>query len=94
MSLGCFDPRIRLRLWINGDLATETWIDTSSDTHAAITDRLLDECAQLIEAQPGCVWMAEIYDPSEPADRAYQRFAHVPGEVNVLVTGIPASHAQ
>ena len=87
MTLQRCDPRMRLRLWINGSLASETWFGTGNEDHAATTDRLLGQCAELIEAQPGCAWLAEVFDPSKPAGCAYERFAHMPGSKLLVLIG-------
>lgn len=64
-------PRARFRLYVEGIVVDEEWIDKAS--HA-------DRCAQrqimLARAahKAGRKWIAEMFDPNAPTDQAYMRF--------------------
>lgn len=69
------DPRLRFRIWVDGNLAEECWFDSATASHqdfvdvsrwhVSVTSRAADE---------GKVWLVEIYDPEQPEDQAYTRF--------------------
>lgn len=69
------DPRLRFRVWVDGELVDETWLDATNpdaDEHfAAMTGRheALVQAADLIDS----VWLVEWYDPARPEDQAYGR---------------------
>lgn len=69
------DPRLRLRLFVGGQLADETWIDADApDANDLITAvmRLHQEAAEAAQAA-GTPWMIEAFDPEAPVGSAYVR---------------------
>lgn len=84
--------RLRLRLWIDGELRDETWID-AADPHALLAAdfarRLHETLVADAEAhdQP---WLTEVYDPGAPEDRAYFR---VGSDLDGMVYPVPINGA-
>lgn len=70
------DPRMRLRFYVDGTLADETWVDITSPAYRAqITAvRLRHETLAAAADATGKVWLAELYDPDQPDETAYIRF--------------------
>ena len=77
---GPADPRLRLRLYIDGAVFDEVWIDVShadaqlrmdaaQHRHLALTGQAADR---------GQRWMVEVYDPARPEAEAYMRFGTDP----------------
>ncbi len=69
------DSRIRLRLWIDGALIDEAWIDAADDDSPAIVatvSAVHSHLAELADAH-GVPWLTEVYDPEAPEDHAYLR---------------------
>lgn len=62
------ERRLRVRLYIGGELCFEEWVDASG----------IDKAAQRHAAQqlkhPGKEWNVEVFDPTEPENEAYLRF--------------------
>ena len=73
---GPADPRLRLRLYIDGALADEVWIDSTSPlAQEMIAEAQADHQARAAAATDrGQLWMVEIYDPAQPDPQAYIRF--------------------
>lgn len=62
------DPRLRLRLYVDGELADETWLDAtdqSADDITTATARMHASACQAAEAA-GLEWRIEVYDPEAP----------------------------
>jgi hypothetical protein len=70
------DPRLRFRIYVDGALAVETWINSvdadadaaaanAAELHAAVTNAA---------AAAGSLWLTEVYDPAQPPANAYLRF--------------------
>jgi hypothetical protein len=74
------DPRLRLRLYIDGIVLDQVWIDTTSPTAQQQIDSTQRRHAALADKADarGERWMAEVYDPAAPADNAYLRFGTDP----------------
>lgn len=70
------DPRLRIRLYVDGQLADEVWIDARDPGHHAQTDAAQDRHMALAAAahRAGQSWCMEAFDPAEPPHRAYIRF--------------------
>jgi hypothetical protein len=69
------DSRLRLRLWIDGALIDEAWIDSldpDSKTKVETVTAVHTHLAELADAH-GVPWLTEVYDPEQPEDRAYIR---------------------
>jgi hypothetical protein len=69
------DSRLRLRLWIDGALIDEAWIDSldprAQDLTATVSE-VHSHLAELADAH-GVPWLTEVYDPEAPEDQAYIR---------------------
>lgn len=86
------DPRIRFRLYIDGKLDAEAWVDTTDDDHAAQNAAIQQDHQQRAHAAEaaGQVWCAEVYDPAAPTDRAYLRMGTDPNVMrNARPTTLP-----
>lgn len=70
------DPRLRLRVWIDGRLAAETWLDVSSPDVERVADAATDSHSALVQRadRDGRRWLVEVYDPARPEREAYARF--------------------
>jgi hypothetical protein len=67
--------RLRIRLWIDGELRDETWID-AADPFALLAADFARRAHEVLVAaadRDGIPWLTEVYDPSAPEDRAYFR---------------------
>ena len=75
------DPRLRLRLYLDGTVVDQVWIDSTSPTAQQQIDSTQRRQAALAEQADarGQVWMAEVFDPAAPEDNAYLRFGTDPG---------------
>lgn len=58
---------LRFRVYVDGRLADERWLDLDSDFHAAIAAQ--NEVIGRSER-----WLIEVYNPDAPEDQAYVRF--------------------
>jgi hypothetical protein len=70
------DNRLRLRLWIGGELRDEVWItadDPGALTKATLTGSVHIAAVERAEAA-GSRWLVEVYDPDAPEGEAYLRF--------------------
>jgi hypothetical protein len=69
------DSRLRFRLFIDGELVDENWIDSKSCDMPTESIMLgLKHAAVYTKAEAeGKLWMSEIYDPERPEDSAYVR---------------------
>ena len=70
------DPRLRFRLWIDGELLDEAWIDSNdadADEQGTAVQRRHEQLAAEAEGY-GYPWLIEVYDPAQPPDQAYIRF--------------------
>jgi hypothetical protein len=67
---------LRFRLWIDGVLEAERWIDCAAPDVTDQVDAVRDAHAALAAAadQRGQLWLAEVYNPEEPERNAYLRF--------------------
>lgn len=74
-TVGGYDPRARFRLFVNGVLVDEAWIDVNNPDVGRHADTIKDRHARLAQAadDAGKVWMAESFDPALPEDMAYNR---------------------
>jgi len=70
------DPRLRFRLWIDGHLEDEVWIDADAPGAAELADSAQERHLTLAQEAAAFGWpyLVEIYNPAEPPDRAYIRF--------------------
>lgn len=70
------DPRLRFRVYVDGVLVEEVWLDAENDADhervLAIRERH-KAMADQADAD-GKHWMVEVYEPALPKDRAYTRF--------------------
>ena len=64
MSTEDFDPRLRMRLWADGELMDETWLDGSNEASEALLDSTLALYGELVMAGRRRAWTAELYDPN------------------------------
>jgi hypothetical protein len=65
--------RLRLRVWVDGELADETWLPGDvphAGKDAGHRHRALTEAADAA----GKLWLVELFDPSEPETTAYMRY--------------------
>jgi hypothetical protein len=88
------DPRLRFRVWDDGRLADEHWIDadtaTAGDAEAAAARQAAIVAAA---AEAGRPWLAEVYDPALPEGRAYLRWGtDTAGMVNPVA--VPGDQAE
>ena len=70
------DPRLRFRLWIDGELLDEVWIDSNdadADEQATAVQKRHEQLAAEADGY-GYPWLIEVYDPAEPSETAYVRF--------------------
>jgi hypothetical protein len=69
------DPRLRLRLLIGGLLADEIWLDAADPDVQRLADITTAVHSEGVDAarEYGVPWLIEVYQPSEPAYRAYLR---------------------
>ena len=69
------DRYLRLRLWIDGALIDEAWIDSTDPDAPAKTESLSAVHSHLAELADshGVPWLTEVYDPAAPEDQAYIR---------------------
>ena len=69
------DSRLRIRLWIDGALIDEAWIDSLNPEAPAQTSALTAVHSQLAELADahGIPWLTEVYDPEAPEGQAYLR---------------------
>lgn len=66
------DSRLRLRLYVDAQLADETWLDVATIKSAIMT--LIYRAATDIADERGLLWLIELHDPDPHAPRPYQRF--------------------
>jgi hypothetical protein len=69
------DNRLRLRLWIDGALIDEAWIDSTDPDAPAKVDAVHavhTHLAELANAH-GVPWLTEVYNPEAPDEEAYIR---------------------
>lgn len=66
-------PRLRMRVYVDGEVAREDWIGAGSTIDGA---QLAAEHADITEAASdrGSVWQIEIYDPTAPDGEQYHRY--------------------
>jgi hypothetical protein len=66
-------PRLRMRVYVDGEVAREDWIGAGSTIDGA---QLAAEHADITEAAAarGSVWQVEIYDPTAPDGEQYHRY--------------------
>lgn len=66
---------LRLRLWIGGKLADETWITQGPGGLAASEATAARHGSACVAAdEAGVAWLLEVFDPDAPEDSAYLRF--------------------
>jgi hypothetical protein len=58
---------LRIRLWRNGVLAEDAWIDNSTDEPDEILETAIGRITELTLSEPDELWTAELYDSSAPA---------------------------
>jgi hypothetical protein len=70
------DPRLRFRVYVDGRLRVETWIDCIDADASAAADEAARLHAAITDAAAaaGSVWLTEVYDPDQPEANAYLRF--------------------
>lgn len=70
------DPRLRFRLWVDGELVDETWIDASSPDRDQLVDAMGRRHKALTDSadEGGRRWLAEVHDPAAPEAEASVRF--------------------
>ena len=73
--LASHESRLRLRLWVEGELVDEAWVGPADDMElvSARQERMAKEATDA-----GQVFMAEAYDPDLPESQAYLRFGTDP----------------
>lgn len=70
------DTRLRFRVYVEGELIEETWIDVlDPKTHAGLADELRDRHHAITEQADtdDKAWLIEMYDPAQPEETAYHR---------------------
>jgi ribosomal protein L37E len=69
------ETSLRFRLWIDGILADETWIDGADPDVRAQSDTAAHRMRERADAADaaGGVWLLEVFNPTAPADAAYLR---------------------
>jgi hypothetical protein len=70
------NPWIRDRLFVQGTLVDEAWINCSRPDFEAVSQAVMEKHQRLAMAalDHGLPWLNELYDPSMPEDDAYVRF--------------------
>lgn len=70
------DPRLRFRIYVDGQLAAETWLDCLDADASELAGFAAEIHAEITNAadRAGRKWLTEVYDPDQPEDRAYLRF--------------------
>ena len=71
------DSRLRLRLYVDGQLADETWLDVRDREQATIQSAittLVYRAATDAADERGVPWLVEVHDPDEHAPAPYLRF--------------------
>lgn len=70
------NPRLRLRVWVEGELIEETWVDTSGPDRERLTDAASQRHKALTDRadREGRRWLVETFDPALPEEQAYVRF--------------------
>jgi hypothetical protein len=70
------DPRLRFRVYVEGDVLDEQWLDASNPDSERQMDGLLSRHAEAVECAEaaGFRWQVEIYDPAKSDDIAYTRY--------------------
>lgn len=70
------DPRLRFRIWIDGELIDEVWFDSSNpDTEQLASAAGERNSAHTQQAdRESRRWLVEMYDPAKPEHEAYVRF--------------------
>lgn len=66
------ESRVRFRVWIDGQLVDELWVDARDSTRLHRVEQVWQRHQDLVgkaEAD-GRPWAIEIYDPSRPEDQA------------------------
>lgn len=69
------DPRLRFRIYLDGKLHDERWLDSSNPDyleHVAAAQRDHAAIAQQAD-DDGVPWCVETYDPAKPPRTAYMR---------------------
>lgn len=66
--------RVRLRVFVGGELADELWVDPDASDEEQRGHIVAAQTA----ADAGLPWMVELHDPSLPPDQAYMRFGTDP----------------
>lgn len=83
------DPRLRFRVYIDGKVADEVWLNADDPVdHQRVIDVRRKHMRMTDEAErAGKAWLAEVYDPAEPVrSRAYTRFGtDVAGMIDPLL---------
>ena len=74
------DPRLRFRVFIDGELTAEAWLDCSAEDAEAQLDSFKAKHARLTEwaRECGLPWTVEVYDPDQPPGEGYVRFGWSP----------------
>jgi hypothetical protein len=70
------DPRLRFRIYVEGEIADEEWIDTTAPGRQDAVDALMARQLDIAHAAQadGELWMVEVFDPEQPEHQAYARF--------------------
>jgi hypothetical protein len=70
------DPRLRFRVFVDGQLAAQTWIDCSAPNAQRQMDTAKAMHLEIVNraVAAGKVWLTEVYDPELPDEEAYTRF--------------------
>jgi hypothetical protein len=71
-----YDHRLRYRLYLNGKLAAEYWLDATNPDRETHADTIREHLKQATDRAfaDGTPWLIETYDPAEPPAAAYTRF--------------------
>ena len=69
------DPRLRLRVFVDGYMAAEVWIDSSDPDARQVMTAVQHQHQVIVQAAhiAGLPWMLEVYDPELPEGCAYLR---------------------
>jgi len=70
------DPRLRFRIWVDGRLRDEAWIDTTDPGRQAKVEAVQLRQAGIARqaSEDKLLWMSEVYDPAQPDNTAYIRW--------------------
>ena len=74
------DPRMRFRVWVDGMLVGETWVDARDADAEAQAARISEHhlsIAQLADAV-GSLWLVEVFDPARPVHSGAVRWGTDP----------------